>query len=184
MNVGFAENGEVTSVEGNSCGRGKKYAPGRGDQPGSHCVRHRLRRRMLGASELSDERTGAQGARGDVRSQGGRPLPVRSHRIGRCHLRGRVRHGGFPHRDEIGGVGLSRRLVPPPSRLRLALRPATRPTPVPSAASKRDPLPAFSIRAVFLQCGRLFSQSYTIIGLYISGRGAVKPERGHAWICT
>ncbi|WP_418733820.1 hypothetical protein [Ellagibacter sp.] len=26
MNVGFAENGEVTSVEGNSCGRGKKYA--------------------------------------------------------------------------------------------------------------------------------------------------------------
>lgn len=98
---------------------------------------------------------------------------MRSHRIGRCHLRERVRHGDFPHRDEIDKVELA-----------APLREVKHPTSVPSAALKRDPLPAFSIRAVFLQCGRLFSQSYTIIGLYISGRGAVKPERGHAWICT
>ena len=33
MNVGFAENGEVTSVEGNSCGRGKKYAQAEANNP-------------------------------------------------------------------------------------------------------------------------------------------------------
>lgn len=33
MNVGFAENGEVTSVEGNSCGRGKKYAQAEATNP-------------------------------------------------------------------------------------------------------------------------------------------------------
>lgn len=76
-----------------------------------------------------------------------------------------MRHGDFPHRDEVDRVELA---APPPE--------VKHPTPVPSAASKRDPLPAFSIRAVFLQCGRLFSQSYTIIGLCISGLGAVKPK--------
>ena len=84
-----------------------------------------------------------------------------------------MRHGDFSRSDEVDRV----ELAAPPREVKHL-------TPVPSAASKRDPLPAFSIRAVFLQCGRLFSQSYTIIGLYISGRGAVKPERGHAWICT
>ena len=76
-----------------------------------------------------------------------------------------MRHGGFSRSDEVGGVGLA---SPP--------REVKHPTSVPSAALKRDPLPAFSIRAVFLQCGRLFSQSYTIIGLCIGGLGAVKPK--------
>lgn len=40
MNVGFAENGEVTSVEGNSCGRGKKYAQAEAINPGPHRVRY------------------------------------------------------------------------------------------------------------------------------------------------
>lgn len=31
--VGFAENGEVVSVEGNSCGRGKKYAQSEATNP-------------------------------------------------------------------------------------------------------------------------------------------------------
>ena len=74
-----------------------------------------------------------------------------------------MRHGDFSRSDEVGGVGLA---APP--------REVKHPTPVPSAASKRDPLPAFSIRAVFLQCGRLFSQSYTIIGLCFAGLFAVK----------
>ena len=44
MNVGFAENGEVTSVEGNSCGRGKKYAQAEATNPvrivcGAVCAR-------------------------------------------------------------------------------------------------------------------------------------------------
>lgn len=161
----------------------EEVCPGRGDQSGPHRVRYGMRCRMLGTGELSDERTGAQSPCRGCRSRGGRPLLVRSHRIGRCRLRERVRHGDFPHRDEVDRVELA---APPCEVKHLnSVSPEVKhPTPVPSAALKRDPLPAFSIRAVFLQCGRLFSQSYTIIGLYISGRGAVKPERGHAWICT